>query len=205
MRRIGLGMVAWMELASAQSIYTCVDARGRKFTSDRAIPECIDREQKELNPSGTVRRNVGPTLSPVELAAQEEVQRKAVAENNRRSEEKRRDKALLARYPDKASHDRVRAESLVHIAEVIRTARHQIDDLRKQRKLIDAEMEFYKSNPAKAPSVLRRQVEDNVANIEAQQRFIGDQEAEKNRVNARFDEELARLNSMWQASVSAVR
>ncbi len=198
-------MAAWSLMVSAQSIYTCVDAKGRKITSDRPIPECMDREQKELNPSGSVRRSVGPTLSAVELAAQEENHRKAVAENVRRNEEKRRDKVLLARYPDRASHDRVRAESLVQIAEVIRTARQQIEDLRRQRRQIDAEMEFYKSNPAKAPAVLRRQIEDNIASIDAQQRFIGDQESEKNRVNARFDEELARLSPMWQASASAGR
>jgi hypothetical protein len=202
---MGVGMAAWSVLASAQSIYTCVDAKGRKITSDRPIPECVDREQRELNPSGSVRRSVGPTLSAAELASQEENHRKVVAENIRRNEDKRRDKVLLARYPDKAAHDRVRAESLVQIAEVIRTARQQIEDLRRQRRQIDVEMEFYKGNPAKAPATLRRQLEDNIASIDVQQRFIGDQESEKNRVNARFDEELARLNPMWQVSASAAR
>ena len=61
--------VAGMLLAGASvaavaqpAIYSCVDGKGRRITSDRPIPECLDREQKELNPSGTVRRSVGPNL-----------------------------------------------------------------------------------------------------------------------------------------------
>src|ERR1035437_9053119 len=49
--------------ASTPGIYTCTDARGRKLNSDRPIAECSDREQKILNPSGTVRAKVAPTLT----------------------------------------------------------------------------------------------------------------------------------------------
>src|SRR3989344_1799514 len=63
------------ELASAQSqgatggIYTCVDRNGRRLTADRPIPECLDREQRELSPSGITRRQIGPSLTDVERAA----------------------------------------------------------------------------------------------------------------------------------------
>ena len=41
--------------AGAQSsIYTCIDAQGRRITSDRPIPQCLDREQRELSRSGIV-------------------------------------------------------------------------------------------------------------------------------------------------------
>lgn len=200
-----IGMGAGPRIASAQSIYTCVDASKRTLTSDRPIPECRDREQKELNASGSVRRSVGPTLTAVEQAAQDEKRRAASLETARRNEEQRREKALLSRYPDKSAHDRVRAESLVHIADIIRGAAQQIEELRKQRKQLDAEMEFFKSNPAKAPPALRRQLEENESNVAIQKRFIGDQEGEKNRANARFDEELARLTPRWQASASVAR
>lgn len=208
-RWAGIGLAAWLAggvgVALAQGIYTCVDAKGRKLTSDRPIPECTDREQKELNASGSVRRSLGPTLTTLEANALEEKNRKAIQDQNRLNDEKRRERALSSRYPDRAAHDRVRAASLVQIAEVIRSASHQIEALGKQRKQIDVELEFYKSNPAKAPAALRRQAEENDANVAAQRGFIDDQEVEKNRVNARFDEELVRLTPMWQASVSATR
>ena len=49
--------------ACADGIYTCVDAQGRRLTADRPIRECIDREQNELNASGTVKRKIGPSLT----------------------------------------------------------------------------------------------------------------------------------------------
>ena len=75
----GLVVACLLPAAHAQGIYTCVDAKGRRITSDRVIPECLDREQKELSPSGTVRRVVGPNLTGAERAQQEERQRRLEA------------------------------------------------------------------------------------------------------------------------------
>ena len=58
--------------ALAQGIYSCVDEKGRKLTSDRPIAECMDRPQKELNPSGTVRRVLAPPPTAKDRAALEE-------------------------------------------------------------------------------------------------------------------------------------
>ena len=58
--------------AMAQGIYTCVDGKGRKITSDRQIAECTDRTQHEVSPAGVVMRVLGPALTERELAAQEE-------------------------------------------------------------------------------------------------------------------------------------
>ena len=88
------------------SIYTCIDSQGRKLTSDRPIGACIDREQRELGPSGTtVRRVLGPTLTDHERAAQEAQRRQAQEERSRVQEERRRDRVMLARYPDAATHN----------------------------------------------------------------------------------------------------
>ena len=84
------------DLARAQApgpsggIYTCVDAKGRKITSDRPIVDCIDREQVELNPSGTVRRKVGPSLTAQERAAEEAKEREAQKKSRRSSRKTKR-------------------------------------------------------------------------------------------------------------------
>jgi len=135
-------------------VYTCVDAKGRKLTSDRPIPECTDREQKVLNPSGTVKTKVGPTLTAQEKAELEQKERRAAEEQGRASEEKRRDKALLTRYPSKTVHDQERQEALSQITVVIKAATNRLDELVRQRKLLDDEMEFYKKDPTKAPAYL---------------------------------------------------
>jgi hypothetical protein len=185
---------------SAQGIYSCTDSKGRKITSDRPIADCVDREQLELNPSGTVRRKVGPTLTAEERAAAEAREREAGEERARRAEEKRRDHALLVRYPNRAVHDAERAEALAQVDAVTRAATKRMGELQQQRKVIETEMEFYRKDPSKAPASLKRQVDENLQSIGIQTRFIADQEAEKARVNARFDEDLVKLLKLWSLS-----
>ncbi len=183
--------------ALAQGIYTCVDGKGRKVTSDRPIAECTDRTQNEITPSGTVRRVIGPTLTAQERAALEDKE-KAVAEARvAAGEDKRRDRALLLRYPNRQVHDRERGLALAQVDEVIKASVKRTQELAEQRNAINAEMEFYKKDPGKAPPPLKRRLEENESSVAVQKRFIAEQDAEKNRVNLRFDEELTKLNQLW--------
>jgi hypothetical protein len=201
---ISLLGVAWCLTAVGQSVadptpgvYTCVDSSGRKLTADRPIPECRDREQTVLNPSGTVRKVVGPTLTSAERALREARERQDADVRNRKLEEKRRDRALLTRYPNRASHDKERAEAMAQLDQVAETARQRLRDLQTDRKKIDSEMEFYKKDRNRAPEYLRHQLDDNVQNVDAQQRFLNEQDDERKRVTKRFDEELVRLRELW--------
>jgi chromosome segregation ATPase len=180
-----------------QGIYTCVDAKGRRLTSDRPNIECIDREQTEITPSGQVVRRIKPSLTPEEIAAEEEKQRRAAEERNRQLDEKRRDLALLARYPDKATHDKERQTALVAVDDAIKAAHRRIGELQDERKKLDAQLEFYKGDLSKATPQVRRQFEDNQQTIAAQERFIASKEDEKKRINARYDDELTRLRVLW--------
>ncbi len=198
---IALLLGAWplqlLAQAATQGIYTCTDAKGRKLTSDRPIPECADREQRLLNPSGTVRGIVGPNLTGPERAALEARQRREAEERARQAEEKRRERALLVRYPSRSVHDKERAEALAQISVVRQAALNRVKELERQRRELDAELEFYAQDPAKVPPSLKRLVDENAQSMAVQERFIADQDAEMVRVNARFDEELARLQQLW--------
>lgn len=187
---------AWAQQADGAGIYTCVDAKGRRLTSDRPIVECLDREQKQLNASGTVRRTIGPSLTATERAAQEERDRKLAEERVRAEEEHRVERVLLARYPSQAPHDAARAKALQGAQDSIDSARVRVRELQQERKAIDAQTEFYK-NPSKWPPKLKRQVHDNAEALAAQNRYIADQEQEKRRINAQFDQELAKLKMLW--------
>ncbi len=193
----GASTMAWAQSPIIGGVYTCVDAKGRKLTSDRPIPECTDREQRVLNPSGTVKQTVGPTLTAQERAAAELKEKQALEERNRIAEERRRDKALLVRYPNKAVHDNERNEALGQIGAVKQAATTRLTELASQRGKLNDEMEFYKKDPTKAPLYLRRQVDDNAQSTSVQQRFIAEQDDEARRVNQRFDDELARLRLLW--------
>jgi hypothetical protein len=184
-------------------IYTCVDAKGKRWTSDRYIAECSDREQKLMNSTGTVRAIVPPTLTPRERELQDQIDKKAAEEAQKRGEEKRVHRALLSRYPNKPSHDIDRAKALRSLEESALAAQHNIEELRKQRADLAKETEFYKDT-AKIPFKLKRQIEENEQSVAAQQRFVANQEEEKKRVNARLDDELATLKKLWSPSGVAV-
>ena len=194
-----VGAPAWAQA----SIYTCVDGKGRRLTSDRPIPECVDREQRELNTSGTTKRVVGPSLTAQERAALEEKQKLEMEEKLRQQEEKRRDRAMLLRYPSRAVHDKERASALAQIDEVIKAANKRITELGEDRKSLNAELEFYKKDPSKTPASLKRRVDETERSTDVQQRFVADQELEKKRVNLRFDEELIRLKQLWALATPA--
>ena len=180
-------------------IYTCVDRNGRRLTADRPIAECLDREQRELGPSGIVRRQIGPSLTEQERAAQEAQRRKEAEARARELEERRRERALTARYPDKATHDVERAAAIQLVDDVTATAEKRLVELAQPRKAVDVEMEFYKKDPNKAPMALRRKIAENEDSIAEQQRFIAGQDQEKRRVHQRFDVELAQLRKLWDA------
>lgn len=191
------------QAAAGPGIYTCTDARGRTITADRPIADCADREQRELSPSGSVRRKLEPTYTAREQAEREDRERQAQLQAARLLEERRRERALLIRYPNAAAHDRERAEALVQIDAVIHAARKRLSELAEERRKIDDELEFYAKDVAKAPDSLRRKVDDNTKSMTVQNRFIADQDDEKKRVNARFDEERTRLRPLWAGNAPA--
>ena len=200
------GSAVWAQTQSVSGgVYTCIDAEGRKLTADRPIVECIDREQKVLNPSGTVRAKVGPSLTAQEKIELEQKEKREAEERNRTAEEKRRDRALLTRYPNKGVHDQERAEALAQIEVVTKAAATRLTELARQRVAIDEEMEFYKKDPTKAPAYVRRQLEENTQSQSVQKRFMAEQEAESRRVNARFDDELVRLRQLWAQMAPAAK
>ncbi len=189
--------------ASAGSVYSCVDRTGRRLTADRPIPECTDREQRVLDQTGAERRRLGPTLTEQERAVVEAQRQREAAERARAAEERRRERVLVNRYPDQAAHDAERAAALAQVDEVTAVAQKRVDELLRDRKKLDTEMEFYRKDPNKAPMVLRRQIAEQNDALEEQKRFVIAQEAEKRRVNQRFDAELAQLRLLWAARAAA--
>jgi hypothetical protein len=202
-RMSALGMLT-LSCTSWAQIYTCTDATGRKLTSDRPIPECLSKEQKELNPSGTTKRVVKPVMTAEEQRIADQKFKEEADERARAEEERRKNRALLSRYPNKPSHDRERSEALAQVDEVIKAAQKRVGELADQRKKINDELEFYKKDPKKAPPSLLRQVDENEKSVAVQRRFIADQEEEKKRANLRFDEELDRLRKLWAQAGIAV-
>jgi hypothetical protein len=181
--------------AASASIYTCVTADGRRLTADRPIDECRSREQRVLNRDGSLRAVVPPTLTAEEAAEADARARAAAVERAARADAQRRDRNLLARYPDEASHQRARVAAADTVRAAIRLTEQRVRDLAVERKPLANEAEFYVGKPL--PAKLKGQLDANDAAVEAQRSSALNQQAELDRINRLYDAELERLRRLW--------
>ena len=188
---------------TSPGIFVCVDAKGRRITSDRPIPECLDRDQRELSSSGVTKRVVRPHPTADEQARNEAIAQQEATARTKEADAKRRDRALLARYPSQRHHDAEREKQLSLVDGSIAVIELRGADLQKQQEGIQEEMEFYKGDPSKAPAWLKHRVADNAEQLASHKRLVADQMDEKKRINARFDEELARLKQLLNTKPTA--
>jgi hypothetical protein len=191
---------AWPLLVLAQvppppPIYTCTDASGKKLTSDRPIAECNNREQRVLNSDGSVKRVLGPTLTADERSEAEARDREAVAEQARRLEAIRRDRNLLARFPNEAAHRKARVAALDDMNKAVRTSEARLAALAAERKPLTDEAEFYVGKPL--PAKLKTALDANDATVDAQRSLVQNQRQEVVRIDALYDAELERLKKLW--------
>lgn len=183
------------ETATKPGIYVCVDSQGRKITSDRPIAECLDRDQRLLNADGSQRGVHQRYMTATERAAYEEAQHRKQQEAVAKMDAVRRDRNLLARYPNEAAHEKARAAALDDVRTSIDTSKKRLIDLERERKPMLSESEFYAGK--KLPVKLKRQLDDNEASADAQKTLIQNQEVEMQRVTALYDAELAKLKRLW--------
>lgn len=188
---------AWSQPAPAapSGIYTCVTADGRRLTADRPIDECRSREQKVLNRDGSVRNVVPPTLTAEEAAEADARARAAAVERAARADAVRRDRNLLARYPDEAAHQRARGAAADTVRLAIRATEHRLRDLAAERKPLTSEAEFYVGKPL--PGKLKGQLDANDAAVEGQRSSALNQQSELDRINRLYDAEMERLRRLW--------
>lgn len=180
---------------AGNGIYSCTDARGRRLTSDRPIIECLDREQRVMNNDGSTRTTLPPSMTANERAAVEEAQRQKQAEENVRKDTIRHDRNLMARFPNEATHYKAREAALDNLRDALKVSERRLDELEQERRPLLVEAEFYKSKPK--PPKLKSKLEYIEVAADAQRTLVVNQQAELVRLNANYDDELARLKKLW--------
>ena len=185
----------------ARPIIQC-ELNGKKVTSDRLIPECAHKEQRELNPDGSLKRIVPPTATADELAAREEKEREAKAEFAARSDAVRRDRNLMQRFPDEAAHRKAREKALDELRISGKIYASKAAELAIERKKLEDEKQFYVNERVNKPlpTQLKQKIDANDALLEAQKSLAQNQVAETERINALYDAELARLRKLWSGA-----
>jgi len=191
---LACGVVAQDKKASRGGIWTC-EVNGRKVTSDRPIPECTTKEQRVLNADGSLNHVVPPTMTADEKAEADAREREAQALRVAQQDAVRRDRNLMARFPNEAAHRKARENALDTARNAIRISESRIKLLESERKPLMDETEFYVGKPL--PAKLRSAIDANDASLAAQQSALQNQQAEVGRINANYDEELVRLRKLW--------
>jgi len=189
----------WAALAQpakpASGIYTCIDSQGRRLTADRPIAECSHREQQLLNRDGSLRAVLPPTMTAEERALQEARDRAAAEARAAQADAVRRDRNLVARFPDEAAHNRAREASADTVRLAMKASEIRLRELERERKPLKDEAEFYQGRTM--PAKLKAALEANETSMEAQRSAGANQEAELVRINKIYDNELERLRRLW--------
>jgi hypothetical protein len=127
-------------------IYQC-DLNGKKVTSDRPIPECINKDQRQLNPDGSLRSILTPTLTDDERAEKERLDREREVERVAKNDAVRRDRNLMQRFPNEAEHNKARTKALDDLKVSTKNseaqkslAQNQESEVARINKLYDVEL-----------------------------------------------------------------
>jgi hypothetical protein len=193
-----LALVAASVGAQAAPIYACVDANGKRITSDRPIAECLAREHRVLNADGSTREVRRPAMTADEQAEADAQERARAVRAAIEADAVRSDRNLRARYPNEAAHQRSRALALDEVNRTVQLSQRRLDELALERKPLQDEAEFYSGR--QMPPLLKQQLDGNDAAMQAQRELMANQQAEAGRVNAAFDAELVRLRAMWSGA-----
>lgn len=179
------------------AIYSCV-VNGRTVVLDRPIPECASKDQRILNSDGSTRGLRTPELTSDERAAMEAKQQEEALARAQQREAIRRDRNLLARFPNQKAHDKAREAALDSLRTGIKASEQRLAALEKERKPLMDETEFYVGK--QLPAKLKQQIDANDATTEAQRSLVANQKAEMVRVTKLYDEELERLRKLWSGA-----
>jgi hypothetical protein len=91
-----------------------------------------------------------------------------------------------------------RAAALDASRAAIQSAEARLRELAVERKRLADEAEFYRGRVL--PVRLKQQIDGNDGQADAQRTSIRNVEGEQERVNKRFDVELARLRKLWKGA-----
>lgn len=189
--------------ASAQGIngypkgtYVCTTAEGRHLTSDRPIPECLNREQRILGRSGLTLAVVRPSPPP-QNQQQQNTQQQQQQEEQRLTALARR---LYTTYPTRSSHQAIRQQELKPLTSKLQDAQTEMSELRRQQQNIEQEI-LAISNPKSIPASLLQRQEFAQRNIIIQQGILDDLETQITNVNNQFTKEENLLTPLWNGDI----
>jgi len=197
MKRTLLVIATALCAGSASAAYKCVDAKGVTHIGDTPPPGCAAVMMYEVTPTGKVIRAIEPTPTPEQAKALAEAAARKKEADAKAAEQKRRDMALTNTYGSEKEFDVARDRNVEPIKARIATNQDRIEAVDKRQKVLEEEMEFYKSGKSKgkakeAPATMT----DELARLQKErtslQANITGSEKEIEQIKARFERDKKR-------------
>ena len=192
-----LTMVACTAAHAQASIFTCRDRSGKTQTSDHPIADCVG-VMRELGPSGIVKREIGPPLTPEQQRQKDADDRAKKAADEAAREKHRRDTALLAAYQNTDQIDAARKRALTDADASIKLSHERMVELLKEKKALQQEAQQTYGNKPVTP-LFQRKIDDNQALIDDEDASMKARQADVGRINQRYDDELRRFVELTES------
>jgi chromosome segregation ATPase len=191
-----LGFICVISLNEARAdIFRCTNAEGKVITSDRPIPECINRGMKVYSNSGRFKSNIAPPLS-----AEEKQKNAAEAEKKRREqieeqEQKKEERYFLAHYQSEADVEAARQRVVDSLTEKKRLANEQLESLSQLILRLQEELKASKKTTREFESI-RQRADDLSNNVSNTRKSIAFYDQEIARTNREYEEILQRYRTI---------
>lgn len=174
----------WLpEVASAQLLYCC-EVKGRRSCGDALPPQCFGLPYTVRSVGGRLVRSVEAPLTPEQLKAKEELEKRKKEEEAARKEQARLDSALLATYASEAEIDRGLARVEADFLTEITAAQAKIAAAEKRKRDAIGDPELYKKRGM--PDDLKRKVQDIDYEIRTQSDLVESKKKDLETARAKF-------------------
>ena len=200
---MALSTAAAVQAQVKAQVYTCTTVTGRKITADRPIPECMDREQRELQTTTGRVNIVKPKQTEAERWAEREAQRQTERERELALQQQRRDQQLLARYPDDAALEEKRSYMLDEMKKRWGPTLDEQAEINVRRKEISAAADARRKAGKAADFSSAKEAAQLERRTLQLQPMMEKAQADLDRVNHEMDADLARVRYLRGQAQSA--
>lgn len=176
-------------------IYMCKDATGRTLTSDRPIPECADRAMIEYGNNGVIKKEIPAPLTAEQKREKLAQQAKKKAADAAADEQKKSDRALLARFRSESEIEQARARASAPVYEQIAQQKTALAAAEKEWKTIQASAAAQKqaSKPSPASS---DKLESAAQRVLDARMTLQDTQADLEQINVKYDQIVRRYRQI---------
>jgi hypothetical protein len=186
-----------------QKLYKWVDEDGTVHYSERMTEENAGRAVTTINRQGAVVKETDRALTKEELAAKQVAEREKQDAAKRAMIERRKNEAVLSSYESEKGIELARSRALESNADAIKSAAHNVDTATKKNAELQQRAAAFKDKPV--PSKLQQEIEGNETDLKNQQQLLDSKKREAEQINARYDEDKRRFNTLTKGSTADTR